>query len=230
MSRGISLGMPLSDFLLEANRLAGVVIRHADRLSAASGGRIGADTAEEMQNLTAEILRIERERERKLVGPIRPLIRRAEKLVTEIGTAARFIALDKPVVAQQLQRLRSGPRKRSAADARWALEMHLGLVREHRPAFATILSTDFTDEAARTLTAMDSHRDARRAMTEESAAQLRRRNDRVVRLQRIVSEIRVLAQAADRNGDIAKEFEWSSQRSCRARQTVVTTPSSRTTD
>ncbi len=192
VSARIHLRVPLSEFLLEANRLAGAVIRHAERLSAASGGRIGAHTAKEMQKLANDILRIERERERMVVGPSRPLVRRAEMLVSEIAAAARFIAIEKPIIAEQLQRIRSGPRRRSAAAAAWALEMHLALVREHAREFAAILPPHFMEIAAHVLTTIEEHRTSRCSATAAVMAQTRARDDLVARLHALVSAVRRL--------------------------------------
>lgn len=205
MSRGIVLKMSLSEFLLEANRLAGVVSRNAERMSAASGGRIGAHTAKEMQRLVEEILRLGRERERKVVGPIRPLVRRAEGLVAEIGAAAKVVALDKPIVAEQLRRVRSGGRQRSAFAAAWALEMHLGLVRAHQREFEAALGDNFLNNAANALRAIECHRDLQRGQLDVSAQRTRIRDGIVTRLQGIVSDVRVLLASVPSSGAVAHQ-------------------------
>jgi len=207
MNARISARMPLSEFLLDANRLCGAIVRHRDRLNRASGGRITEQTAHRLRRLADEILQVERERVREVVPPIRPLVREAEKLVSTIAAAAKIAAVDNPLIGERQRRAQSGPRRRSANAVALALETHLGLVREHSRELAGLVPDQMLARAQQLLSDLQTQRDAAHDHAHASSQLTARRDAMIEQLQQLLGDTRAVAAVIFRDQpEIAREF------------------------
>lgn len=192
MKAKTKLRMPLSAFLMDVDQVAAALTRHAKRLSAVSGGRIGARTAKEMLRLGDELRRIEVKRPLIAIPAVRPLVREALKVISEIRAAARYVAATDLALAEELARISSGTATAATAAVVLSLETHLRLLSGHVPV-ATLAREDTAGRAERLIEALRTHDAIVRERREAAMVLTLHRDTALQQLDQLVRESRALA-------------------------------------
>jgi hypothetical protein len=192
MTTNIKLPVSVSAFVGDVRRIAFRVRQHGARMSAATNGEISVRTADDLERLTDQLIQIHSERQRNAVGSAGPLISEGEKLITAIGLAGRFAGKTNPLIVQQLAQLRSGRKGRSAAAVKFALEMHLGLLEEHRRELGGLLPPTIVKDVADLIVQLDVHAAQMKLAREAEQRITAQRNEVVGRLLALVSHVRGL--------------------------------------
>jgi hypothetical protein len=215
---------PLSEFLMEVSNLAPVVSRHGKRLGIASQGRINAGTAEEMRRIAEEVCRLNTERRLFVIPSTRDVVDAARAITSDIRVAAKYLAARDAKFAEKFDRTTgTGPRRRSTAEVAFALEMLVGLLREHEDAFAALLPNQTAARAERVLSELREREAIVRKTTETSVAITARRDALIASLDVIVRDVLSLAAVVFR-GEPAVEAEF---KRCRQRRRQATAERSR---